>query len=475
MTELFQEWFTALPGWARGWLIMLAMATIGLVVHSLAIAVTRLAARLTPRFGGFLDALVTRVRAPSRLLFPLLAARTGVGLDAPGEYFTPESTEVLARVLGALVIVATTWLVVRAVYATAEVISLRLELDAADNLEARRIHTRVVLLRQMVTAAVILVGIAMALLLHPALSVVGTGILASAGVAGIVIGIAAQQPVRNLLAGFQIAITQPFRVDDVVIVEGEWGRIEEFTATYVVVRVWDQRRLVVPLSFFIENTFQNWTRREAEILGTVFLYVDYTVPVDAVRAELERLLEAPDTGDRMYWRDKAMLEFAYASGVRVGELITLKVRDLALDEGFAAVLGKGSRERLVPVGRGAVQALTVYLRELRPVLERGRGEGVVFLNARGRPLTRMGVWKILRRHVERAGVRRRVTPHTLRHTFATHLLEGGADLRLIQTLLGHGSVRTTQLYTHVATPRIQASRSPLDRLHQALQVEEGPQ
>jgi broad specificity phosphatase PhoE len=147
MTELFQEWFTALPGWARGWLIMLAMATVGLVVHSLAIALTRLAARLTRRFGGFLDALVTRVRAPSRLLFPLLAARTGVGLDAPGEYFTPESAVVLARVLSALVIVATTWLGVRIVYAVADVISLRLELDAADNLEARRIHTRVVLLR----------------------------------------------------------------------------------------------------------------------------------------------------------------------------------------------------------------------------------------------------------------------------------------------------------------------------------------
>lgn len=167
------------------------------------------------------------------------------------------------------------------------------------------------------------------------------------------------------------------------------------------------------------------------------------------RAEVERILEAPDPDDPMYWRDRAMLEFMYASGVRVGELIALKVRDLDLQEGFAVVFGKGSKERVVPIGRAALQALIVYLREVRPRLERGRGAGVVFLNRRGRPLTRMGVWKILRRHVIRAGVERRVTPHTLRHSFATHLLEGGADLASVQELLGHADIATTQIYAHV--------------------------
>jgi integrase/recombinase XerD len=167
------------------------------------------------------------------------------------------------------------------------------------------------------------------------------------------------------------------------------------------------------------------------------------------REEVTGIMEAPDPADRLFWRDKALLEFAYASGVRVGELIGLKVRDVDLQEGLALVFGKGSRERLVPIGRAALQALVVYLRETRPALARNRAEGVVFLNARGTPLTRMGVWKILRKHVRRAGVTRRVTPHTLRHSFATHLLEGGADLASVQEMLGHADIATTQIYTHV--------------------------
>jgi integrase/recombinase XerD len=165
--------------------------------------------------------------------------------------------------------------------------------------------------------------------------------------------------------------------------------------------------------------------------------------------EVATILDAPDPADRLFWRDKALLEFAYASGVRVGELISLKVRDVDLQEGLALVLGKGAKERLVPVGRAALQALIVYLREIRPKLAKQQGAGVVFLNARGAPLSRMGVWKILRRHVHRAGIRKRVTPHTLRHSFATHLLEGGADLASVQEMLGHADIATTQIYTHV--------------------------
>ena len=169
------------------------------------------------------------------------------------------------------------------------------------------------------------------------------------------------------------------------------------------------------------------------------------------RDEVERLVSAPDPSHRLYWRDRAILEFAYASGVRVSELTGLKVRDLDLEEGFATVHGKGSKERLVPVGGAARRAVGTYLRELRPRLERsgGKGAGAVFLNARGGALTRMGVWKIVRKHVERAGIEGRVTPHTLRHTFATHLLEGGADLVAVQEMLGHADISTTQIYTHV--------------------------
>jgi integrase/recombinase XerD len=173
------------------------------------------------------------------------------------------------------------------------------------------------------------------------------------------------------------------------------------------------------------------------------------LPGVLTRDEVARLLDAPDPADRLFWRDKALLEFAYASGVRVGELISVKARDVDLQEGLALVFGKGSRERIVPLGRAALQALIIYLREIRPTLAGNRGEGAVFLNARGTPLSRMGVWKILRRHVERAGIAKRVTPHTLRHSFATHLLEGGADLASVQEMLGHADIATTQIYTHV--------------------------
>jgi integrase/recombinase XerD len=165
--------------------------------------------------------------------------------------------------------------------------------------------------------------------------------------------------------------------------------------------------------------------------------------------DVEKILDAPDINERLYWRDKAMLEFAYASGVRVSELASLKVRDVDLQEGVAVVIGKGSKERVVPIGRTAQRALDVYLRELRPDLARKQGEGVVFLNSQGRALSRMGIWKILRKHVKRSGVRKRVTPHTLRHCFATHLLEGGADLAAVQEMLGHADISTTQIYTHV--------------------------
>lgn len=174
-----------------------------------------------------------------------------------------------------------------------------------------------------------------------------------------------------------------------------------------------------------------------------------TLPEVLTVQEVVLLLETPDLAHPLAWRDRAMLEFAYASGVRVSELIGVQLRNLSLDDGFALVFGKGSKERLVPLGRRAVDAVSLYLREVRPRIEKGRGEGRVFLNARGRPLSRMGVWKILRGHVEAAGIKKPVSPHTLRHSFATHLLEGGADLVAVQEMLGHADISTTQVYTHV--------------------------
>lgn len=174
-----------------------------------------------------------------------------------------------------------------------------------------------------------------------------------------------------------------------------------------------------------------------------------TLPEVLTVDEVTRLLAAPGLDERLAFRDRAMLELAYGAGLRVSEWIGLEVKDVLLEESLVRVLGKGSKERLVPIGRNAIGAVAVYLRELRPVLERGAGKGILFLNGRGVPLTRMGAWKILRKYVEMAGIEKQVSPHTLRHSFATHLLEGGADLRAVQEMLGHADIATTQIYTHV--------------------------
>jgi len=174
-----------------------------------------------------------------------------------------------------------------------------------------------------------------------------------------------------------------------------------------------------------------------------------TLPAVLSVAEVERLLQAPNTDAPLAIRDRALLEFAYATGVRVSELVALKLQDILFEDGVARVFGKGAKERLVPVGRRALGAVALYARQIRPTLDRGHGRGVLFLNARGTPLSRVGAWGVIKASARRAGLAKRVTPHTLRHTFATHLLEGGADLRAVQEMLGHVDLATTQLYTHV--------------------------
>lgn len=165
--------------------------------------------------------------------------------------------------------------------------------------------------------------------------------------------------------------------------------------------------------------------------------------------EVEALLAAPNPDEPLAWRDRSLLEFGYATGVRVSELIGLRTGDVWFDEALIRVLGKGSKERLVPIGRRALGAAAVYSREVRPMLDKGQTESHFFLNARGRPLSRVGAWSIIKKCAERAGITKTVSPHTLRHTFATHLLEGGADLRAVQEMLGHADLATTQIYTHV--------------------------
>lgn len=173
------------------------------------------------------------------------------------------------------------------------------------------------------------------------------------------------------------------------------------------------------------------------------------LPVTLSVSEVEALLGSTKVDQPLAWRDRSLLELAYGAGLRVSELCTLALTDLLLTENLVRVFGKGGKERVVPIGRSVIGAVSVYLHTMRSELDRGRSRGRVLLNARGQPLSRVGAWGIVKRAAKRAGITKRVTPHTLRHSFATHLLEGGADLRAVQEMLGHADLSTTQIYTHV--------------------------
>ncbi len=166
-------------------------------------------------------------------------------------------------------------------------------------------------------------------------------------------------------------------------------------------------------------------------------------------AEVEALLAAPKLEDPLAWRDRALLELGYGAGLRVTEICDLRLDDLLAADQLLRVIGKGNKQRLVPIGRKTIAAVAVYLNSIRPTLDRGRTRGKLILNARGQPLSRVGAWGVVKKAALGAGIKRNVTPHTLRHSFATHLLEGGADLRAVQEMLGHADLSTTQIYTHV--------------------------
>jgi integrase/recombinase XerD len=165
--------------------------------------------------------------------------------------------------------------------------------------------------------------------------------------------------------------------------------------------------------------------------------------------EVGKIIESPDTSSFLGLRDRAMLEMLYACGLRVSELLSIKVSDIFLNEGFLRVIGKGRKERIVPIGSYACKWVSLYLREIRQKLKKNRPSEWLFLNVRGNKMSRMGFWKKLKHYVNKAGIKKRVTPHTFRHSFATHLLEGGADLRVVQEMLGHSSIVTTEIYTHI--------------------------
>jgi small-conductance mechanosensitive channel len=277
-----------MPDWqqaiAAAWPLLAALL-LGLVVRQLLLSVARRADR---HAASRTSARVVRVIVvPAALALPLLFLMQAVRATP----LPPSAVAQAQHWLGIGVLLCAVWLAVRVVAALEARILREHPVDVEDNLAARRIQTQTRVIARVAQGAIVLVGVSLALMTFPAIRQLGATLLASAGILGLVAGIAARPVFGNLIAGLQIALAQPIRLDDVVIVEGEWGRIEEITSTYVVVRVWDERRLVVPLQWFIENPFQNWTRTSAQLLGTAFLWLDYRTPMDEVRAQLQRICE----------------------------------------------------------------------------------------------------------------------------------------------------------------------------------------
>jgi small-conductance mechanosensitive channel len=276
------------------WLQTLFAAAIAVGLALVALLIGRTVLLRLARGTHLPVAVLKRCEWPAFLVLPLVALQA-VWHGAPDELAAIGRVQ---HANGVLLLAAITWLGLAAVQGIAEGMIALHPVDVSDNLQARRIQTQTRVLARTAMVMVGLAGVALILMTFPGARQIGTSLLASAGVAGLIVGMAARPLFSNLIAGLQIALAQPLRIDDVLIVKGEWGRVEEITGTYVVLRIWDQRRLIIPLQWFIENPFENWTRSNAEIIGTVFLRVDYRMPLEPLRTEARRLCEASPDWDR---------------------------------------------------------------------------------------------------------------------------------------------------------------------------------
>jgi small-conductance mechanosensitive channel len=285
------SWWTHSP-WLQPAIAACVAVIVALVVHRIGrVLVLRLV-----RFSVLLTAVARHIDRPAAWLLPLVALQ-GVWHGTPDDL---AGIGGVRHINGLLLIGAVTWTLIAAVRGVADGIITLNPADVADNLQARRILTQTRVLSRTVMVVILIAGMSFMLMTFPGARQLGASLLASAGVVGLVAGIAARPVFSNLIAGLQIALAQPIRIDDVLIVNGEWGRVEEITGTYVVLRIWDQRRLIIPLQWFIDNPFENWTRSSAELLGTVFLWVDYALPLEPLRREALRICESsPDWDGRL--------------------------------------------------------------------------------------------------------------------------------------------------------------------------------
>lgn len=315
-----------------------------LTLHRLAMVLLR---RLSERTEGRADDMVvSRIQEPLRWILVAIA----LSLAQRGLPLEPWARALWQQVAGFLVPGLIGWLAIALIGALSDVMRIRYDISVADNLRARRRQTRTAILSRIATFVVVFLTICMMLLSIPGVRSVGVTLIASAGLAGLAVGAAAQPALKNLIAGIQLAFTEPVRIDDVLIIDGEWGRVEEIRLTYVVVRIWDDRRLIVPVSKFLEQSFQNWTRTTSELMGSVFLHVDHAADVPRIRAKAEALVAANSRWDRRFWN--LQVTDAKAETIELRILVTARDASLAFDlrcdirEGLIAFIAREMPEAL---------------------------------------------------------------------------------------------------------------------------------
>jgi small-conductance mechanosensitive channel len=347
-----QPWFAWAPPWAFTLVLMALALVAALVGHAVAVRVVR--RTLQYRKDDFWRPLLVRTRAPGRLA--LVVAALSAALAASP--LTSSQTAFAQHGLAIAFVVLIGWAVVVAIDVASALYLRHYRVDVADNLLARKHVTQVRILQRAAIVAVVVLTAAFALMTINQVRQWGVSLLAAGGAATVIVGLALQPLLSNLVAGIQIAMTQPIRMDDQVLVENEFGNVEEITATYVVVRLWDQRRMLLPLTYFLQKPFQNWTRETANLLGAVMLFVDYTTPVEPLRAKLGELLKADPRWDR-----------------RVNALQVTDARERTLE--LRCLMSAADAGRLFDLRCAVREAMVAYLRETCPgALPRERFEAV---------------------------------------------------------------------------------------------------
>jgi len=281
-----------MPDWLWNLIVIGAAILIGILLKLIITALLRHYKNVSDY--SLFKSILTHLGKPLDYFVPLFMLNLMLPIMKMSDaWLTP-----LDRVINILVIITFASLLINSIKVFEDFVYFNYDLSKEDNLKERKIRTQLQFIRKLAIVLIVLITLSIILLSFDSVRKIGAGLLTGVGISGIIIGFAAQKSLGNLLAGFQIAFTQPIRIDDVLVVEGEWGRVEEITLTYVVLSIWDQRRLILPINYFIEKPFQNWTRTTSEILGTVFLYVDYTCPVEDIRTEFTRLLNQTPLWDK---------------------------------------------------------------------------------------------------------------------------------------------------------------------------------